>query len=200
MIVEAMVAAGYQPGKDIAIALDPSASSFYGNGKYRLSRSGQGDKTSSEMINLYQQWIEKYPIISIEDGLAESDWQGFREQTAAMGNKIQIVGDDNLVTNTRFIARAIKENTGNAALIKLNQAGTVTETINAIHLCRKAGWGFVISHRSGETEDTFIADFAVAMGRLPNQDRLCMPLGAYGQIQPLAGNRARTRQCDQFGR
>ena len=148
MIVEAMAAAGYQPGNDIAIALDPAASSFYENGKYRLSRSGQGDKTSSEMINLYQQWIEKYPIISIEDGLAESDWQGFREQTAAMGNKIQIVGDDNLVANTRFIARAIKEKTCNAALIKLNQVGTVTETINAIHLCRKAGWGFVISHRS----------------------------------------------------
>jgi enolase len=116
------------------------------------------------MINLYQQWIEKYPIISIEDGLAESDWQGFREQTAAMGNKIQIVGDDNLVANTRFIARPIKEKTCNAALIKLNQVGTVTETISAIHLCRKAGGGFVISHRSGETENTFIADFAAAMG------------------------------------
>lgn len=164
LIVEAITEAGYQPGKDIAIALDPAASSFYENGKYRLARSGQGDKTSSEMTDLYQHWIEKYPIISIEDGLAESDWQGFREQTAALGNKIQIVGDDNLVTNIRFITRAIKEKTCNAALIKLNQVGTVTETVNAIHLCREAGWGFVISHRSGETGDTFIADLAVAMG------------------------------------
>ncbi len=164
LIVEAIAEAGYQPGKDIAIALDPAASSFYENGKYRLTRSGQGNKTSNEMTALYQQWIEKYPIISIEDGLAESDWDGFREHTAVLGDKIQIVGDDNLVTNTRFIARAIKEKTCNAALIKLNQIGTVTETINAIHLCHKAGWGFVISHRSGETEDSFIADFAVAMG------------------------------------
>ena len=164
LIVEAIAEAGYQPGKDIAIALDPAASSFYENGKYRLTRSRQRDKTSSEMTALYQQWLEKYPIISIEDGLAENDWDGFREHTAALGDKIQIVGDDNLVTNTRFIARGIKEKTCNAALIKLNQIGSVTETINAIHLCRKAGWGFVISHRSGETEDTFIADFAVAMG------------------------------------
>ncbi len=164
LIVEAIAEAGYQPGKDIAIALDPAASSFYENGKYRLTRSRQGDKTSSEMTALYQQWLEKYPIISIEDGLAENDWDGFREHTAALGDKIQIVGDDNLVTNTRFIARGIKEKTCNAALIKLNQIGSVTETINAIHLCRTAGWGFVISHRSGETEDTFIADFAVAMG------------------------------------
>ena len=164
LIVAAITAAGYQPGKDIAIALDPAASSFYEDGKYRLTRSGQGDKTAAEMTALFKQWVEKYPIVSIEDGLAENDWAGFREQTVALGDKIQIVGDDNLVTNTRFIARAIEEKTCNAALIKLNQIGTVTETIAAIHLCRKAGWGFVISHRSGETEDTFMADFAVAMG------------------------------------
>ena len=164
LIVEAIGAAGYTPGAGIAIALDPAASSFYEGAMYRLSRSGQGDKTSAEMTALYRDWIRKYPIVSIEDGLAETDWDGFREQTAALGDRVQIVGDDILVTNTRFIARAIQEKTCNAALIKLNQIGTVTETIEAIHLCRKAGWGFVISHRSGETEDTFMADFAVAMG------------------------------------
>ena len=116
------------------------------------------------MTALYQQWIDRFPIVSIEDGLAEDDWDGFREQTAALGSQVQIVGDDILVTNPRFIARAIEEKTCNAALIKLNQIGTVTETIEAVELCRRAGWGYVISHRSGETEDTFMADFAVAMG------------------------------------
>ncbi len=164
LIMEAIESAGYQPGEDIAIALDPAASSFYEDGLYRLSRSGQGDKTSSEMTELFREWVDKYPIVSIEDGLAENDWDGFREHTAALGDRIQIVGDDNLVTNTRFIARAIEEKSCNAALIKLNQIGTVTETVAAIHMCRRAGWGFVISHRSGETEDPFMADFAVAMG------------------------------------
>ena len=164
LIVAAIEQAGYRPGEDIAIALDPAASSFFEDGKYRLSRSGQGDKTSAEMTALFRAWIDKYPIVSIEDGLAENDWTGFREQTAALGGRIQIVGDDILVTNPRYIARAIEEKTCNAALIKLNQIGTVSETMDAIHLCRQAGWGFVISHRSGETEDSFMADFAVAMG------------------------------------
>ena len=164
LIVEAIAAAGYKPGKDIAIALDPAASSFYEKGKYRLSRSGQGDKTADEMVDLFKSWIDKYPIVSIEDGHDENDWAGFKTMTAELGGRIQIVGDDLLVTNTKFIARAVEEKACNAVLIKLNQIGTVTETIEAIHLCRKAGWGFVISHRSGETEDTFMADFAVAMG------------------------------------
>ncbi len=164
LIVEAISAAGYTPGKDIAIALDPAASSFYDNGRYRLSRSGQGDKSAAEMTELYRQWLDKFPIVSIEDGLAENDWEGFREHTAALGERIQIVGDDIYVTNTRFIARGIQERSSNSVLIKLNQIGTVTETIEAIKLCRQAGWSFVISHRSGETEDTFMADFAVAMG------------------------------------
>jgi enolase len=164
VIVEAIKAAGYKPGKDIAIALDPAASSFFEKGVYNLRKSGQGKKSSSEMTKLYKTWIGKYPIVSIEDGLAENDWEGFREHTAVLGEKIQIVGDDVYVTNTRYISRGIKEKTTNAALIKLNQIGTVTETIEAIHLCRKAGWGYVISHRSGETEDAFLADFAVAMG------------------------------------
>lgn len=164
LIVDAIGKAGYRPGKDIAIALDPAASSFYENGKYRLARSGQGDKSSDDMIALFGQWIASYPIVSIEDGLAEDDWAGFARMTAAMGGRIQIVGDDLLVTNPKFIARGIRDKSCNAALIKLNQIGTVSETMDAIHLCRKAGWGFVISHRSGETEDAFMADFAVAMG------------------------------------
>ena len=164
LIVEAIAAAGYKPGQHIAIALDPAASSFYEKGKYRLSRSGEGDKTADEMVALFKTWVDKYPIASIEDGHDENDWAGFKTMTAELGGRIQIVGDDLLVTNTKFIARAVEEKACNAALIKLNQIGTVTETIEAIHLCRKAGWGFVISHRSGETEDTFMADFAVAMG------------------------------------
>jgi enolase len=164
LIVAAIERANYRPGEDIAIALDPAASSFFENGKYRLTRSRQGDKSADEMTALYSSWVDRFPIISIEDGLAENDWQGFRRQTAALGGRIQIVGDDLLVTNPIYIERAIAEESCNAALIKLNQIGTVTETIDAIHLCRKAGWGFVISHRSGETEDSFIADFAVAMG------------------------------------
>lgn len=164
VIVEAIRTAGYKSGKDVAIALDPAASSFFENGTYNLTKSKQGKKTNSQMTALYRGWIEKFPIVSIEDGLAENDWEGFRAQTAALGERVQIVGDDLYVTNTRFIARGIKEKSTNAVLIKLNQIGTVTETVAAIQMCREAGWGFVISHRSGETEDTFMADFAVAMG------------------------------------
>ena len=164
VIVKAIEAAGYKAGKDISIALDPAASSFYQDGIYDLAKSGQGKKSSAEMTNLYANWVKEYPIVSIEDGLAENDWQGFQVHTAVLGNKIQIVGDDIYVTNTRFISRGIQEKASNAVLIKLNQIGTVTETIKAIQLCRRAGWAFVISHRSGETEDTFLADFAVAMG------------------------------------
>ena len=164
LIVAAIERAHYRPGEDIAIALDPAASSFFENGKYRLSRSHQGDRSADEMTALYRDWLDRYPIVSLEDGLAENDWEGFRRQTAALGARIQIVGDDLLVTNPIYIARGIAERSCNAALIKPNQIGTVTETIDAIDLCREAGWGFVISHRSGETEDSFIADFAVAMG------------------------------------
>jgi enolase len=164
VIIEAIHAAGYKPGKDIAIALDPAASSFYEDGTYNLAKSGQGKKTSSQMTALYKAWLDRYPIVSLEDGLAENDWAGFREQTAALGDRIQIVGDDIYVTNTKFIARGIKEKSTNAVLIKLNQIGSVTETIEAIQMCQRAGWGYVVSHRSGETEDAFLADFAVAMG------------------------------------
>jgi len=164
LIVEAIAAAGYEPGRDVAIALDPAASSFYADGSYNLAKSGQGRKTSDEMTEIYARWVGKYPIVSIEDGLAENDWDGFRAHTAVLGDKIQIVGDDIYVTNTKFMERGIAERTTNAVLIKLNQIGTVTETVEAVNLCRKAGWGYVISHRSGETEDVFMADFAVAMG------------------------------------
>jgi enolase len=164
VILEAIKAAGYAPGKDIGIALDPAASSFFEKGKYVLAKSGEGEKTSDEMSELYRKWIAAYPIVSIEDGLDENDWAGFKRHTAALGDKIQIVGDDVFVTNTKFVERGIKEKTANAVLIKLNQIGTVTETVRTIELCRKAGWGYVISHRSGETEDAFMADFAVAMG------------------------------------
>jgi enolase len=164
LIVEAIHAAGFVPGKQISIALDPAASAFWVDGKYNLSKSGSGIKTTSEMQALYSRWIDDYPIVSIEDGFDENDWAGFREQTARLGGRLQIVGDDLYVTNTKFIQRGIDERATNAVLIKLNQIGTVTETIEAIELCKAAGWQFVISHRSGETEDTFIADFAVAMG------------------------------------
>ncbi len=164
VIVAAIAAAGYVPGQDVAIALDPAASSFYRDGAYHLDKSGQGAKTSAEMTALYADWIKRFPIVSIEDGLNENDWDGFREHTAILGGKIQIVGDDLFVTNTRFLARGIAEKSANAVLIKLNQIGTVSETVDTIAMCRRAGWNYVISHRSGETEDAFIADFAVAMG------------------------------------
>jgi len=163
LIVKAIERAGYRPGEDICIALDPAATSFH-DGNYNLERSGQGRKSAAELIELYESWVRKYPIVSIEDGLAEDDWAGFRRMTAVLGDRIQIVGDDIYVTNIDFIRRGIDEKCSNAALIKLNQIGTVSETIDAIEFCRSAGWRYVISHRSGETEDTFIADLAVAMG------------------------------------
>lgn len=164
LIVEAIRAAGYEPGKDAAIAIDPAASSFFADGKYDLHKSGQGIKSADELIELYQSWIDTYPIVSIEDGLDENDWAGFARQTAAQGERIQIVGDDIFVTNVDFVERGIAEKSANSVLIKLNQIGTVTETIETVNLCRSAGWKYVVSHRSGETEDTFMADFAVAMG------------------------------------
>jgi enolase len=164
LIVAAIERAGYRPGFDIAIALDPAASSFVVDGAYQLWRSGQGTRSAAELITLYTDWRQRYPIVSIEDGLGENDWKGFKDLTIALGDTTQIVGDDILVTNPIYIRQAIENDTCNAALIKLNQIGTVTETVDAIQLCRDAGWSFVISHRSGETEDSFIADFAVAMG------------------------------------
>ena len=165
IIIEAIEKAGYRPGEDIAIALDSAASSFVGDqpGLYDLKRSGGGTKTSDEMIALAEEWYRKYPIVSWEDPLGENDWQGFRKFTERLGDKIEVVGDDIFVTNTKYIAQGIKEKAANSVLIKLNQIGSVTETIEAVAMCREAGWRYFISHRSGETEDDFLADFAVAM-------------------------------------
>lgn len=163
-IVQAIRAAGYRPGAAIAIALDPAASAFATADGYDLARSGGGIKSAAQMTALYARWLDAFPIVSIEDGLGEADWDGFAAHTAALGGRVQVVGDDNYVTNARFIVRGIAEKTTNAALIKPNQIGTVTETIKAVDMCRSAGWGYVVSHRSGETLDSFIADFTVAMG------------------------------------
>lgn len=164
LIVEAIEAAGYRPGIDLAIALDPAASSFAKDGGYDLSRSGTGQLDRAGLLALYGRWIETWPIVSIEDGFGEEDWQGFINQTATQGSRIQIVGDDLLVTNPRIIQRGIDQKAANAALIKPNQIGTVTETIAAVTLCQASGWKTMVSHRSGETVDAFIADFAVAVG------------------------------------
>jgi len=164
LIMRAIEKARFKPGHDIAIAIDPAASSFYKKNEYDLFKSGEGKKSTSDMIVFYEVVLRNYPIISIEDGLDENDWEGFHALTAAIGQRVQIVGDDILVTNPEFIKRAIKEKTCNAALIKLNQIGTVTEAIESVQLCRHAAWNYIISHRSGETNDTFIADFSVAMG------------------------------------
>jgi enolase len=160
VIVEAIEKAGYVPGKDIFIALDAAASSFWKDGKYAFEGRLMG---SDEMIGYYEKIVEKYPIVSLEDGLAENDWDGWKKLNAALGKRIQIVGDDIFVTNPGIIKRGIAENVANSVLIKLNQIGSVTETIDAINMAHKAGWTCVVSHRSGETGDTFLADLAVAM-------------------------------------
>jgi enolase len=164
LIVEAIQHAGFRPGIEIAMALDPAATSFWKDGQYVLERSGASVRSSSELLDDYANLVKDYPIVSIEDGLAEDDWDGFRAQTAALGDEIQIVGDDMYATNPTLIRRGIEARVTNAALIKLNQVGTISETVDAIALCRDAGWPYIISHRSGETEDSFISDFAVAMG------------------------------------
>ena len=164
MILAGIERAGYKPGKDVALALDPASSSFFEKGRYVFFKSDHSKKSSSEMIDFYEDWVRRFPIISIEDGLAESDWKNWKLMTQRLGDRIQIVGDDLFVTNTTRIAKGIKEGSANAVLIKLNQIGTLTETLEAIEMAHRAGWRAVISHRSGETEDTFIADLAVATG------------------------------------
>jgi len=156
--------AGYQAGEDIVFALDAAASVFYHDGKYVFKKSGGATRTSAEMVDLYKSWVDKYPIVSLEDGLAEDDWDGWAKLTEALGDRIQIVGDDIFVTNIERLARGIDAGVANAILIKLNQIGTLTETLECIELAKRNGYGNVISHRSGETEDTFIADLAVATG------------------------------------
>jgi enolase len=170
-ILRAIEKAGYRPGEDVAIALDPAVSSIIvegtGNddtpGRYRLATENRTLDTD-ELIDLWAAWLDRYPIVSLEDGLGEEDWAGWKALTARLGDRVQLVGDDLLVTNPAFIARGIREQAANAVLIKLNQIGTLTETIEAIEMARTAGWGAMVSHRSGETEDTTVADLVVAMG------------------------------------
>ncbi|HEX6966287.1 MAG TPA: phosphopyruvate hydratase [Gemmatimonadaceae bacterium] len=164
IIIEAIEAAKYAPGTEVAIALDAASSELYKNGEYVFKKSGAGTRTADGMIELYTKWLDEYPIVSIEDGLAEDDWSGWEKLTAQLGDRVQLVGDDLFVTNTERLARGIESGVANAILIKLNQIGTVTETLEAIELARSAGYLSVISHRSGETSDTFIADFAVGTG------------------------------------
>ena len=182
IVLEAITAAGYKPGEQISIALDPAASEFYdkASGKYVFKKSDKSVHSSAEMAAYWTSWVEKYPIVSLEDGMAEDDWSGWKSLTHSVGSKtskkkIQLVGDDLFVTNTERLSRGINEGIANCILIKLNQIGSVTETIDAIELARKAGYNSVISHRSGETEDTFIADLAVAT--------------AAGQIKTGSGSR-----------
>ena len=183
LLVEAIKAAGYVPGKDIFICLDPASSEFSENNRYFIEGDKEG-RTSEQMIDLYADWCEKYPIYSIEDGLAESDWDGWKKLTERLGNKIQLVGDDLFVTNKAILKEGIDKGIGNSILIKVNQIGTLTETLDTIRLAHKNGYTTVISHRSGETEDTFIADLAVAVNA--------------GQIK--TGAPARTERVAKFNR
>jgi enolase 1/2/3 len=162
-IIEAIRGAGYKPGDEIALALDPAASEFYENENYVFKKSGGSKKNSEEMVSLYSKWIKQFPIVSIEDGLAEDDWNGWAMLTEALASKVQLVGDDIFVTDPKLIRKGIERRVANAVLIKVNQIGTVTETLEAIQTARDAKYRVVISHRSGETEDTFIADLAVAI-------------------------------------
>ncbi len=180
LILEAIARAGYQPGSQIALALDPAASEFFDGGKYVFRKSDGSSRDAGAMVRFYADWVRQYPIVSIEDGLAEDDWEGWRLLTTELGNKVQLVGDDLFVTNIRRLTRGIDEKAANAILIKPNQVGTVTETLQTMELALAAGYRTVVSHRSGETEDTTIADLAVATGAgqikagsLSRTDRTC---------------------------
>jgi enolase len=164
VVMEAISGAGYEPGKDIAIALDVAASELFDDGVYVFKKGDKSKRTAEELIDLYAQWVDRYPIVSIEDGLAENDWEGWARLTERLQERVQLVGDDLFVTNVEHLARGIEEGVANAVLVKVNQIGTLTETMQCIELAKGASYGVVISHRSGETEDTFIADLAVATG------------------------------------
>jgi len=164
LIIDAIIKAGYKPGKDVFLAIDAAASSFYKEGKYVFFKSDNSSYSSESLIDLYEKWIDRYPIVSIEDGLSENDWKGWKEMTHRLGGKIQIVGDDLFVTNSKRISKGIEQGSANAVLIKLNQIGTLTETMDAIEMTLSHGWNAIVSHRSGETEDHFIADLSVASG------------------------------------
>ena len=164
VVIEAIEAAGFRPGKEISIALDCAASELHKDGKYTFKKSGAGTRDAQGMIEMYAKWMEEYPIVSIEDGLAEDDWKGWEALTSALGDRVQLVGDDLFVTSTERLGRGIESHVANSILIKVNQIGTLTETLEAIEMARSAGYLSIISHRSGETEDTFIADLAVGTG------------------------------------
>ncbi|MCF8042945.1 MAG: phosphopyruvate hydratase [Desulfarculaceae bacterium] len=164
VIIQAIEAAGYTPGEDVALAMDAAASEFYKDGKYVFAKSDGREMSAEQLIEIYADWVDKYPIVSIEDGLAEDDWAGWTAMNQRLGGQIQIVGDDLFVTNPERLAQGIEQDCANSILIKLNQIGTVTETLACIDLAKRNGYTQVVSHRSGETEDTFIADLAVAMG------------------------------------
>ena len=164
LVLEAIQQAGYKPGQEVAIALDPATSEMFQDGKYVFKKSDKSAKSSEEMVRYWSKWAREYPIVSIEDGLAEDDWQGWKLLTQELGQRIQLVGDDLFVTNTERLEEGIEQGVANSILIKVNQIGTVTETLEAIELARRNGYTSVVSHRSGETEDTFIADLAVATG------------------------------------
>ena len=164
MVMEAIEKAGYAPGEDICIALDVAASELWDNGNYVFKKGDKSRKSSTEMVALYQAWCDKYPIVSIEDGLAENDWEGWATLTQALGTHVQLVGDDLFCTNVELLGKGIEENIANAVLVKVNQIGTLTETMQCIEAAKTSSYGAIISHRSGETEDTFIADLAVATG------------------------------------
>lgn len=196
-LVKAIEVAGYKPGKDISIALDPATSELVQDGQYVFKKSGQATKSTDEMIDLWESWVSKYPIVSIEDGLGENDWDGWKKLNTRLGKKIQLVGDDLLVTNTLFLKRGIEEKAANSILVKVNQIGTLTEAIEAIRMAKAASWTAVVSHRSGETEDVTIADLAVALetgqiktGSLSRTDRIAK----YNQllrIEEQLGEKAR---------
>jgi enolase len=164
VVLEAIQQAGYKPGKQVVIALDPAASEFYQDGKYVFKKSDKSAKSSDEMVKFWANWVKDYPIVSLEDGLSEEDWDGWQNLTKELGSRIQLVGDDLFVTNVTFLQEGIDKHVANSILIKVNQIGTVSETLDAIDLARRNGYTSIISHRSGETEDTFIADLAVATG------------------------------------
>jgi enolase len=198
VLMKAIKAAGYKPGKDVFIALDPASSEFYvpSSKKYFFKKSDKSRRSAQKMIEFYSEWVDKYPIISIEDGLAEGDWSGWKKMTEQLGDKIQLVGDDLFVTNTKFLKKGIDMGVANSILIKVNQIGTLTETLEAIEMANRAGYTAVVSHRSGETEDNTIADIAVATnagqiktGSASRTDRVCK----YNQllrIEEMLGNDA----------
>ncbi|HUK90663.1 MAG TPA: phosphopyruvate hydratase [Blastocatellia bacterium] len=201
MILKAISEAGYKAGDQIALALDPASSEFYEGGRYVFKKSDGSRKTSDDMIKLYSDWVDRYPIVSIEDGLAEADWKGWTAITQELGSRIQIVGDDLFVTNTQYLARGFREKAANSILIKVNQIGSLTETLDTVEMAKSRGYTSVISHRSGETEDTFIADLAVATnagqiktGSASRTDRIAK----YNQLLRIEGELGRAGRYAGF--